>query len=262
MIVLSVDIGIKNLAMCILTDQGPHSWNILRWKIADLCPPPGCDTCNAPALFRKGETKLCRGCAKSHVSFVIPTPSIVKAWTKPCNYERLHKLGYITSSEMEKKNASAVRRFIAARVLDPLKRTNASSVPLAMVCQALDESVRTFIGETPCDYAAIENQIGPQAIRMKAVQAMLTQCLVTRHLVTRPENIVYMSAGEKLKRFPENKGSDYKGRKKLSIVKCREALIEAKETEKLEEFEASSKKDDLADAYLQGLAFVLSRRKG
>ena len=53
----------------------------------------------------------------------------------------------------------------------------------------------------------------------------------------------------------QNKGAQYRTRKKLSIIKCRE-LIQEENQKWIDKFENEKKKDDLSDSYLQILYFL------
>ena len=53
--VLSIDIGIKNLAYIILQhDTNKEAFNIEKWDVINLCNKiPSCSTCQKPAKFYK-----------------------------------------------------------------------------------------------------------------------------------------------------------------------------------------------------------------
>jgi hypothetical protein len=83
---------------------------------------------------------------------------------------------------------------------------------------------------------------------MKSIQGMLTQYFVGRGI----QNIEYVSSMNKLKNFCEKKNMNYKERKAESIVVTRNQ-IELYNPNWLEFFNNFSKKDDLADCFLQAL---------
>ena len=98
------------------------------------------------------------------------------------------------------------------------------------------------------DIVLIENQIGKIAVRMKSIQGMLTQYFVARDV----QDIEYVSSMNKLKNFCEKKNMNYRERKAESIVVTR-SQIELYNPNCLDFFNNFSKKDDLADCFLQAL---------
>ena len=102
------------------------------------------------------------------------------------------------------------------------------------------------------DKIIIENQIGPLALRMKMMQGMITQHFIENNL----EDIELINASNKLKDFLKGK-STYNERKKLGIEITRNLLeTEMKLNVWVDYFNKNSKKDDLADSYLQCLWYI------
>jgi hypothetical protein len=100
----------------------------------------------------------------------------------------------------------------------------------------------------------IENQIGSLAIRMKAIQGMVSQYFIMRDKT----NIVYVSSANKLKPFNLGK-LNYYHKKKAGIKIMKEQELPTLDNGKWTDwFVKHKKKDDLADAYLQALYFVNS----
>ena len=54
--VLSIDIGIKNMAVCLLESDDAKSFNILQWDVFNLCGTPPICKCFTQ---RKKQTKMC-----------------------------------------------------------------------------------------------------------------------------------------------------------------------------------------------------------
>ena len=98
-------------------------------------------------------------------------------------------------------------------------------------------------------HVIIENQIGPNAIRMKSLQGMITMYYIGKGC-----EITYWNACNKLKPFTTVKLS-YAERKKMSVVVTR-AIIKEHYADTLEYFNTHKKKDDLSDSFLQGLWFI------
>ena len=257
---LSVDIGVRNLALCVLecTDTG---LDIVKWEVIDLFPPPRCQYCSAASASHELKGKLyCRKCAARSADVVLPTPSLLNACKAPYDLQVLRRRGLLLLSE--DLTATALKRAIAQRLLKAHKPRAASTIPLQEVAAALDTRFREFRSDDNYDLVVIENQIGPQAIRMKAIQAMLTQLIVSSASTCSWEQIVYISAKEKLKGAAglNSKGRDYGGRKELAVAICRATLASDSSSRIwLETFESHPKKDDLADAYLQAVAAARDR---
>lgn len=125
--------------------------------------------------------------------------------------------------------------------------TNASKANIIDVgkklYEALNELNYTFTE------AIIENQIGPNAIRMKGLQGMITMFFISKDV-----NVTYWNAANKLKQFTKEKMS-YSERKKLSIHITRQ-IVEQLFTDNLDYFNSHKKKDDLSDCFLQLIDFL------
>ena len=97
------------------------------------------------------------------------------------------------------------------------------------------------------DVVLIENQIGPLASKMKAVQG-----LVVQYWLMRGAKVECISACNKLKLFHVGK-TTYAQRKKLSIHYTT-LLLEQNNLHT--QFHHHKKKDDLADTFLQGVWYL------
>lgn len=99
-------------------------------------------------------------------------------------------------------------------------------------------------------------------IQMYKVMNYLEMYFTTKKIKTKIQ-----SAKSKLKKYQkeylellskckiQNRGAQYRIRKKLSIIKCRE-LIKDQQQEWIDKFENEKKKDDLSDCYLQIFYFL------
>ena len=116
---------------------------------------------------------------------------------------------------------------------------------------------KTFLN-MEIDYVLIENQIGPLALRMKSIQAMLIQYFIDNGIT----NIECVSSSNKLKEFIGNKDTSYKERKKYGIEFTNKILLNDNNLNKwIQTFNGHKKKDDLADCYLQARWFIKNRLK-
>jgi hypothetical protein len=105
----------------------------------------------------------------------------------------------------------------------------------------------------------IENQISTIASRMKTIQGMIAQYFIMRF--ERNANIEFVSSHNKLKGFvrdQDEQKSSYKANKSDGIRICIEFFDKNPEGmgKWREAFDKSSKRDDLADCFLQGMTKV------
>ena len=97
----------------------------------------------------------------------------------------------------------------------------------------------------------IENQIGPLANKMNSIQGIIMQYFIMKDLT----NINFISATNKLKLFIGNQKTSYNERKKISISITKKLL----NNNWIEYINKHSKKDDLADCFLQGIWYLYSQ---
>ena len=125
--------------------------------------------------------------------------------------------------------------------------TNASKANIIDIGKKLYEALEEI--NYDFDEAIIENQIGPNAIRMKCLQGMITMYFIGKGV-----NVTYWNASNKLKPYIQTK-TTYLQRKKLSVSVTR-AIVEMHYNSLLEYYNSHKKKDDLADCFLQLIDYL------
>lgn len=259
---LSIDVGIKNLAYCILDVQANSSYQIIAWDVINLCGvPPVCNqhtkkgVCTRLAKYQKGQIKCCNSCAKKS-KYVVPSQQLLKAKQARTKVSELKDIAHsyeITVAENAKKNElqDAIKSFMDASVLELVSKTTASEMSLVDIGVSIRDAFHTpqFLS---IDTVLIENQISPIANRMKTVQGMIAQFFIMKQI----EDVHFVSASNKLKAHIQGK-TTYKERKALGISITEKIIHENANTALwLEHFSKHSKKDDLADSFLQGLWYI------
>ena len=152
---------------------------------------------------------------------------------------------------------------------------NASKIPVLELGRAVLRGLDAALGpalavfDAPASGAErrcviIENQPVLKNPAMKSVQMVIFTHFVRRYIDTPGVDIRMFQARDKLGVYtgepvPCTLKSAYARRKRLSIEYTRRLMGGAGQADALATFEASKKKDDLADCYLQALTFVFQQ---
>ena len=275
--VLSIDVGIKNLAFCLFeTPNDTQHFKITKWDIINIsekedivncCFIDKNVLCNKPAKFKKDDKCYCLKHSKKQ-KLQIPgceqKPSFI-------NKQKIVKLYEIADShnikyEPKVKKVDLIKLindYININYFQTIESKNAADVDLFNIGINIKTKFnKLFENEGQIDYVIIENQISPIATRMKTIQGMIVQYFVMSKLNV--SHIEFISAANKLKSFETKEKKEtndtktkYSDRKKLGIEKCLEILTkDFKFNEHIDYFNQHKKKDDLADSFLQGMWFL------
>ena len=217
--ILSIDVGIKNLALCIIEITENKEYKIIDWIVINLCGEKQkcCQVtkngpCKSIAKFKNGGKYTCKRC--------------------------LNKKNVILNNCIE------------------IKEVNAKDLSLIDIGVAIKNKLEDYYekgDDILLSKILIENQISPIANRMKTIQGMIAQFFIMKNYTS--EHIEFISASNKLKLFIKSKKTSYSERKKLGISITLELLDSLWKTY----FLGSKKKDDLADCFLQGLWYLKNK---
>lgn len=273
MTLLSIDVGIKNLALCLLSDTK----EIILWEVLNIAKEgediystnksksekPKCSSCKNNAKYRKNETLYCLKHSKES-SLHIPSGDLLPSKIEKMKLSQLKEIvdNYsidISSIEQTKKLKSDYITVIKSNILEKIEETQnepttsckISEVSLVEISRIMTSKLnRLLLNHQEIDKVIIENQISPIANRMSSIQGMLTQYFIMKNP---NQQIQYISAKNKLKDFNVDKES-YAERKKSSIDICKTLLAE--HPNQCSFLIGHKKKDDLADCYLQGIWYI------
>jgi hypothetical protein len=305
---LSIDVGIKNLAYCLFDTslnvaqnvaQNVAKDNILLWGVINLCgAEPNCgENCKKKAKFAICNTSDMKYFCPTHAkksTFILPTNNLSLKKIKTMKLVDLHKVvkeyNIPLAPEATKKEdiLKTVQGFMEKQMLQPVSQTSANALDLIQLGiamrKAFDEEFKDHLATIDC--IIIENQISPIANRMKSLQGMLAQYFIMHDKT----QIVFVSAANKLKGYAsaaagagaseaveaneasqiieaQSKAaaneavdaadtSSYAARKKEGIRITLELLTANYSADWLAYFKTHKKKDDLADAFLQGKWYI------
>ena len=261
--ILSIDVGMKNLAICLFNITDELNYKIKLWDVINLCNEKDyyCGEinnktkkiCNKKAKFTKNNKYYCKIHAKNK-DFKIPPPELNLKKIKKLKILKLKELSKKYDIEVEKKIKKDELQKIMYKKVETEYFDNISSIKtkdfnLVQYGRNLKKEFNKIFENIQIDGVIIENQIGPLAMRMKTLQGMIMQHFIEKNIPLVEE----VSASNKLKEFLGNKKTTYSERKKESIIITRNILNENNYLNKwLEVFDKHKKKDDLADSFLQG----------
>lgn len=268
MYILSIDVGIKNLALCLLSSEKEIIiWDVLNISCEDMPPhtqnkeiSSKCSLCKNNAKYRKNETLYCLRHSKE-TAYLLPTKDLLPSKIEKMKLQQLTELVDTYSIDLSpiektKKLKADYISVIKSNLLDPVeipseKKTKASEISLVTIARIMTDKLDRLLESCPSIYTIIiENQISPIATRMTSIQGMLTQYFIMKK---REQHIQYISAKNKLKDFDVDKEC-YKDRKKSGVDICK-TLLEGHPSW-CSFFMSHKKKDDLADCYLQGIWYI------
>ena len=233
--ILSFDVGIKNLAYCLLeinTDNKEYKIN--DWNIIDLSDEVIIPTCNH-TITNKTISKICG---------------------KKASYN--YSTGCLCKVHMKKN--------LDDPLLKEIKKKKAKKKPLIELNKTMISKMDNIPDFITVDEVVIENQPSLKNPHMKSIQMMIFSYFIMRGIndIKIPENkikdIVMLSARNKLKIYkgPEilcDITDKYRRNKYLAIQYCGKMIV-GQEEKFIDEYEKSKKKDDLADSFLQGVFYL------
>jgi len=267
--IISFDVGIKNLAFCILEiDSENNKYTIEDWGILNLINKPvfncSCKQKKKPNIvcgkkasyFDKNQIYYCKQHAKI-CDYIIPQKEMSDTSLKRLKISELKDVAtlYKVNYESPIKKADlfeVLMNFKRDNFLRPIENEKVDTGLVAMsinLTHILDDLLKNH----KIDCVLIENQISKIASTMKTIQGMITQYFVMIHV----ENIIYVSSYNKLKMFVESKKNyTYKERKDLGIRCAAKEIIDTQDAKWAQLFDNHKKKDDMADSFLQALWYI------
>ncbi|NBR60689.1 hypothetical protein EB118_02735 [bacterium] len=245
---VSVDVGIRNLAVCVLEGTSRHDVKIIGWDVIDVIGEkngvsrPACFKCKKPAMWTSGELFSCtKHCPKSE--------TITKTALNKKSIGELQELArsYGVTGKKKPELVNGIYAHLKTggwtKFKGNVKFGGGVLELIPDIIKSLDARCHFWNGADMCIF---ENQLDR---RMFAVQSMLQMYFSCRGFQTSG-----ISAIHKLENILtiDDRTDSYRGRKKTGIVHC-EALCPPCN---LDFFQSHRKKDDLADCFLQGIWYM------
>lgn len=296
--VISFDVGIKNMAYCIFETE-PFSiidWNVISLKDEIIQNNFKC-TCSLIQKKKNSPIKVCNNnakyftihnnntnyyCdkhAKSNTDYLIPKREHSISYIKKQKIDNLKQLCYLYKLDIQNMNKENIINVLnnyytnkSYKFIEKSKEVSTGDMDLITIGKNLKRELNKIPIIETVTHVIIENQISPIANRMKTIQGMLAQYFIMKN-----ENIQieFISSINKLKDFyifnknsktetsiesNTEKKTEYKKHKNDGVLFCSQ-IISANPCifdwkNKLD----TNKKDDLADAFLQGIWFIKHKK--
>lgn len=246
--VIAFDIGIKNLAFCVL-ENDKDILALENCNILEPVKPVKCSNCTLKASYKVNDNIFCKKhIPKTHTILKelntkkLPVIKILKELIKTHNCEDL-------GSTKDKCLESLAKKF--AFHFEQPKQANASKISLELIHDALRKFVKEKWSEfSNCTHVLLENQPAFKNPHMKSVQVLLFATLREQFLINN-ETPEYHLVHAKKKVGDATKGDEgYTERKNKSEERLK-ILFNEKTVQNdiiYEEWKKSKKKSDMADA--------------
>ena len=285
--VLSIDVGIKNLAICLLEHQGDRC-NIEWWNVIDIVEEQihKCEAtfksgepCSQRAVFlgkkdEETEVYFC-GSHKSHHANVMPVFEVEEYSNEWCGQGKCKSKCQVkvNGTTMCKKHMELARKAhhkkFGLHKVRKAKCKDLDCLTLRLKIWKALEAIPVFL---TVDEIVIENQPSLKNPVMKSVAESIYNYFVCRGIIDQAvtgstvKDIKYVSPSNKLKVCKDemavvgkikNASMRYKKTKQMSVDYV--AGLVREDPMGNAHFSGASKKDDLADCLLQALAYLSSK---
>lgn len=274
MLILSFDVGIKNLSFCITKyDKEKKEVEIKEWGIINLLKDridnqKKCDKCSkfAKCKTKNNEFHFCQKHQKNLKKLKpFNLEKIDKKLDKCCMEKCKKKVKYMLND----KNICATHKVQLQKEYNDtykllkIKIVNCKTVPIDdILVKIIKEFNEKYLHFLLCNQVIIELQPVLRGPKMKTISNHIYSYFLINGVCNDSldmQSVSYILATNKLKLFDENKEKDlkiYKNRKKIGIENTKIVLEKLNQETFTKIFEESKKKDDLADALLQSLYYL------
>jgi hypothetical protein len=273
MILLSFDVGIKNLAYCLLsiteTENSKHFIEIVKWNIIDLSRDHVEEAKTEETLEKI--LKQCSKCKKSATYCTHSNTMLPEDVTRFCKKHAEEAQLPMHPKLLKSNSKNGQMPYIVPL---SVKKVSCNKINIVNLGKNIKCHLDIIFAEhmDKIDAILIENQIGNLAGRMNVLQGMISQYFIMRNIT----NIEFISATNKLKLFKtiinkknnasglgnldnvlESEKKLYKMRKDAGKMVCRSLLsFYPKLNDWMATYDKHKKNDDLADCFLQGYYYA------
>ena len=264
------DMGIRNLAYCVIERSVESSWKILAWDNVDLLEggesaqtAKSCHGCKGTAKWinLNDGTKWCKACATGvRVKKTATAKPSLPVFPTLLSMNKMADLQTVATSrgiEVKKMKKVELVTWVQKHYLTPWKAVKSTTVSLDIIRRSMNTWLSSVLPTmAKCSVIRLENQPAMKAPTMKSVQIML-YTLLGHRLETEHSwkgRIEFVHAGVKSRSvdYTDISGAAgaYKARKDTAEADVAKLLRGGSGSEWATFFAGRSKKSDLADAFL------------
>ncbi len=264
---ISWDIGINNLAYCLMEVDENKNWEIKDWKVIDLLEDLR-ENYSCQGLLKNG--KECR--KKASVYEIYDEKNEKKYYCKTHQKQATEPLQNLGKNKKcaginkNKKSCQMKAEFAENDIFyckkhqppNAKKVINPSNISFFEKSKLIPEKLDQLENILDIDYVVIENQPSIKNPIMKSIQMIVYTYFLIKG-IPRINEILLKNATEKLKVYDgpkiESNIKDRHAKNKYLGIQYAKYFLKEKE-ENLVYLESHKKSDDLADSFLQGLYFI------
>ncbi len=280
--VLSWDVGIINLAYCLIDyNKDTKEFNIIDWDVINLTERDKmkCTQCNAnPKFYQANSNKYyCKNHSKN-LNITPPNFEILFTENKElnCCFEGKTLCGKKSKYCYENNGYCNIHSKSKYKTIcNMFKLTNYNKIAIDKM--SMDNFMYKLILELDkrpnllnCDMVFIENQPTMKNPRMKTISVSLYNYYMIRGMIDKQllKAVHFMAPCNKLKlaedgdkkeliKIKNDDAKTYKLTKALGVKYCMEMIKDMPEW--VERFNTHKKKDDMADCFLQGIYALINK---
>ncbi len=288
---LSWDVGIKNLAYCIINKVNETEFKIEHWGIINLADPikicTGFDKkgkpCKSKACYEKDNKYYCKKHSKQYVKQVneLKQNNIKGSCVYSDRNEKLcgKNASYYINDDVKMlycktHGTTEFKKINKQCELISISKTNANKIPVQILALKMLEQLSFHKEFIEVDEVLIENQPTLRNPTMKTISVMLYSYFVWHGMSEKKEanskikNVKFISPSNKLKicdyadkQVDDAKNDESKDKRQVYILTKELGIKLCTELIKTDEINTKlindvSKKDDMCDAFLQGYHYI------